>query len=246
MVWPLALPLILGQLARSIVPILRAGKFADAWTTATVEELTDPLSFIIGAIAIVLSSERDDVAFFRLTASGVVLAGAAVIPVIGAIFTGIFNPVAYGIAAFAAGAATLIPDRIGELRKAGRLGSSDYPVKLKAIFGAVEYLLIVVAGILIGVWGFSGRPHHTILAGIAWGLGTAAALDVLTLMYCIVVGGSGVMVNALRAALQPSLDPVAEAAASEDARAHGVVPTGGGTNPGASIGQSAPDHPEHG
>jgi hypothetical protein len=232
MVGVLAVPLIVGQLVGLFFALLQGLRkglhtVAGTWTESTVKEIADPLRFVVGAI-VMFSRKRDSAAWFRLVAGVLVLLAAASIPYIGGEVTGVFNPLLYAISVFVAGTIALVPDRIGDLREGrrlgegGRLGGHRYPVKLKAGFGVAEYLVLIIAIILIIVWGYAGRhPHNPDYAGIAWGVGSAAALDLFTLSACIILGGSGLIVEPVREALAAGRDQVAKAAAGQSTYGRG-------------------------
>lgn len=104
----------------------------ERWVPATVSdellaEITDPVSFVVGAFIIAFSPSRDPWAEERVGAAITVCVAAATPPVLGAIFAGVGDPLAYALTTFGASVVTIVPARVDDLRKQGRLPGSGYP-----------------------------------------------------------------------------------------------------------------------
>lgn len=65
-------------------------------------------------------------------------------------------------------------------RSAVDVSGSGYPEQLRIRMRDVELLLVVVASVLIAIWGIRvGLPNHNIPRGIAWGVLAVGVTDLL-------------------------------------------------------------------
>jgi hypothetical protein len=185
---------VVRQLVRSLLQLIRPRSELRAdMTLSVVTELTDPLRFVIGAIAILLSPNRDRAASLRAICAFLVLVAAASVPVVGGAVKGTGDPLVYALAGFAAGIFTLIPDRVAELRNRGKIRRNGYPMGMKTVLVGIEYLIVIAVALLIGFASLGGPLDHTFWRGVTWGVGTVAFADLVTVSDCILIGGSGVI-----------------------------------------------------
>jgi hypothetical protein len=154
-------------------------------TGELLEELTDPVNFIVGALIIVRHEGLTLLTYVRLVAALWVAAAVASPVVAGAFWPKLElgDPVPYGLMLLGAGAITLIPGRVDDLHRDGRYGTG-YPIKLRRRLAIVEMVVAAAAAIFILAWQFGGPGHHTTLRAVIWAAGAVSISDLITMTAC--------------------------------------------------------------
>jgi hypothetical protein len=156
---------------------------------ATWQELTDPMSFVVGSIIRtfyspeagadlrILTPDESNARIVRraFRATGAVTVGIAVaFPVIigtrvPKLDTG--DPFAYALTLLVGGALTLVPGRIADIRVRAGVETADdaYPQTLRRIMWAIELALSIAALVaIVGVLGGAGQNEAW--RAVAWGV----------------------------------------------------------------------------
>jgi hypothetical protein len=209
---------VLRQLGQSLARLLPRGKtLAGELTSSVIKELTDPVRFVIGAFFIAFSPERDKSWFLRTLFAVLVLVAAAAPPLAGGLVKGTGDPLVYAAAGFTAGIFTLIPDRVAELREHKKIREGKYPIKIKTFLVGVEYVIVFLVVVLAAVPFLGGPLDHMFWRGVAWGVGTVALADLVTVNGCVLIGGAGVILNLTANARAASEELTQNASAGESA-----------------------------
>lgn len=164
------------------LPRIRIPKHA---TSELLEELTDPVNFIVGALIIVRHEGLTILTYIRLVAALWVAAAVASPVVAGALWPKLElgDPVPYGLTLLGAGAITLLPGRLDSLHRDGRYGTG-YPIRLRKRLAIAEVVVAVAAAIFILAWQFGGPGHHTTLRAVFWAAGAVSISDLITMTAC--------------------------------------------------------------
>lgn len=183
--------LALGRVAReqSVVVGVPFRKIPErAW-----QDLADPATFIVSSILTLFfapptTAPRDDAYFaaFGARLGGVLVMIAVLLapPLVGLVFPDVHtgNEYAYAVTLLVAGAATMIPGRVAELRDLKRIrGEIGYPKRLRRIMWAIECVLIVV-GLSVALSWSAENADTAIAPAVGLGLAATSLSDICVLL----------------------------------------------------------------
>lgn len=161
------------------------GKYPEgAWA-----ELTDPLSFFVGSIIIASGEPNPEAKSFRVGATLFVGLYAAAAAFIGLVFPAfdLGDPLVYAATLFVAGALTLLPGRLAELRNRGVAAGNGYPRRLRTVMWRIEVVILRAAVPILLVVGLTGALSHSWFRAVVWALLAVSYLDLYTASACAVI-----------------------------------------------------------
>src|ERR1700733_1270176 len=164
----------------------------EAWS-----ELTDPVSFVVGSMLILFYRAKrvpDQSAPFDPVAVGGRIGATlgatpwvvmpVLIPVlVGLLFPqfGVGNSFWYAMTLLVAGAFTVVPSRLADLRDRKRVRGAGYPKTLRKVMWWIEVCIWFGAIVAIFVWNFGGAKDHSIVRAVVWGLLAVSLTEFATL-----------------------------------------------------------------
>jgi hypothetical protein len=173
------------------------GKASGEWWAA----VTDPVSFVVGSILLLflrrklsikpafevegwrLEGEVMGLLLSTILTPTLILALPVALPVlVGVLFPhlGTGDPFWFALTLLVAGAVTLVPGRLAELRAKGWARGSGYPKKLRKTMWGIEFCIVIVVIPLILFWNFGGQGHHPAVRAVAWGLVSISLAELWT------------------------------------------------------------------
>jgi hypothetical protein len=156
------------------------------------QNLADPATFIVSSILTLFfapptTAPRDDAYFAVLGARlGGVLVMIVVLvapPLVGLLFPDVHtgNEYAYAVTLLVAGAVTMIPGRVAELRDLERIRGVGYPKRLRRTMWAIECTLIV-AGLSVALSWSAENADTAVAPAVGLGLAATSLSDICVLL----------------------------------------------------------------
>jgi hypothetical protein len=152
-------------------------------------ELTDAVNFVVGAIIVASRERGSEAAAYRLGAALPAGVYAAVPALIGLLFPALDlgNALVYAVTLFIAGALTLLPGRLTELRSHGFTAGHGYPKQLRTVMWRIEVVIVWATVPIILALGLSGTPNVSWFRAVVWALGAVSLMDLYTASACAVI-----------------------------------------------------------
>jgi hypothetical protein len=195
---------VFGDMVRSVATPL------DAIPDRAWDELTDPANFLVGSALTLCYGTRSKPigrgsqtiagsfwdGFRRGTRIGarvsamlnvaIVMVAATLLPIlVGTFFprVGTGDPTVYALTLLVAGAFTLIPGRVSELREKGRLRGHGYPRRLRKVMWNLESFIVITTIVMLSVWNVVRLGDDESVRAVVWGVLAVAVSDLLALSY---------------------------------------------------------------